>query len=250
LGGKKALEMSLKLVRTKIKSIWLYSAVGVLVIPTLYYAWAIYDARNHTQSYVADAYAEWGSSVDVSVVGAERIGWLLAVEDPTFYTHRGVDLDTPGAGMTTLTQGLVKLLYYPNGFKPGIEKIRQTLIAQYALDALVSKEEQLRLFLNIAYFGTENGQPIHGFDAASKIYFDKRVSELTDQEFLSLVAMLIGPNALKPGTEENFHRVKLIEAFLAGKIVPASVLDVRYEGKQSGSFAEEALIAFLRLITV
>jgi membrane carboxypeptidase/penicillin-binding protein len=224
--------------------------VGVLVVPTLYYVWEIYDARNHTQSYVAKAYAKWGSSIDVSVVGAERIGLMLAVEDPTFYTHQGVDLDTPGAGMTTLTQGLVKLLYYPNGFKPGIEKIRQTLIARYALDALVSKEEQLRLFLNIAYFGTENGQPIHGFDAASKIYFGKRVPELTDQEFLSLVAMFIGPNALKPGTEKNFHRVKLIEYFLAGKIAPASVLDVRYMGKQSGSFAEEALMAFLRLITL
>jgi membrane peptidoglycan carboxypeptidase len=196
---------------------------------------------------VADAYLKWGSSIDVSVVGAERIGLLLAIEDPTFYTHRGVDLDTPGAGMTTLTQGLVKLLYYPNGFKPGIEKIRQTLIAQYAL---VSKEEQLRLFLNIAYFGTENGQAIHGFDVASKTYFDKRVQELTNQEFLSLVAMFIGPNALKPGTDENFHRLKLIESYLTGKIVPASVLDVRYEGKQSGSFAEEVLIAFLRLITV
>ncbi|MES9950561.1 MAG: transglycosylase domain-containing protein [Candidatus Thiodiazotropha sp.] len=240
----------MRLISAKAKSIWLLSAAGLLLIPTLYYAWAIHDARIHTQSYVADAYSKWGSSIDVSIVGSERIGLLLAVEDPTFYTHRGVDLDTPGAGMTTLTQGLVKLLYYPNGFKPGIEKIRQTLIAQYALDALVSKDEQLRLFLNIAYFGTENRQPIHGFAAASKTYFDKRVPELTDQEFLSLVAMFIGPNALKPGTEENFHRVKLIESFLAGKIVPASVLDVCYEGKQSGSFAEEALIAFLRLITV
>jgi len=152
--------------------------------------------------------------------------------------------------MTTLTQGLVKLLYYPDGFKPGIAKIRQTLIAQYALNALVSKGEQLRLFLNIAYFGTENGRPIHGFDAASKIYFGKRVSEITDQEFLSLIAMFIGPDALKPGTENNLRRVKAIEAFMAGKIAPASALDVGYEGKQRGSFAEEALMAFLRLITV
>jgi len=250
LGCKKALGMNLKVVRTNARFIWLFSAVGFLLIPALYYAWVIYDARNNTQSYVAEAYAKWGSSVEVSVVGSERLGWLLAVEDPAFYNHRGVDLNTPGAGMTTLTQGLVKFLYYTDGFKPGIEKIRQTLIAQYALDALVSKEEQLRLFLNIAYFGSENRRPIHGFDAASNIYFGKRVTELTDQEFLSLVAMLIGPNALKPGTEKNLLRVKSIEAFLDGKILPAGVLDVEYEGKQNGSFAEEALMAFLRLITV
>ena len=214
------------------------------------YSWEIYDARVHTKSYVAEAYGKWGSSVEVSALGSERIDMLLAVEDPTFFEHRGVDLETPGAGMTTLTQGLAKLLYFPNGFKPGIAKIRQTLIAQYALDALVSKDEQLRLFLNIAYFGSENGKQIHGFDSASRIYFRKRTADLTDQEFLSLVAMFIGPNALKPGTERNLRRVQSIRAFLAGEIVPASVLDVGYEGKPRGSFAEEALMAFLRLITV
>ena len=243
--------MTLK-IRARAKPLWLRSAIvflAILTVPVLYYVWAIHDARSHTQSYVAEAYGKWGSSVDASVLGSERIGMLLAVEDPTFYSHRGVDLDTPGAGMTTLTQGLVKLLYYPDGFKPGISKIRQTLIARYALDALVSKEEQLRLFLNIAYFGTESGRPIHGFDAAAKNYFGKKVSELADQEFLSLIAMFIGPNALKPGTEMNLRRVKSIEAFLAGKIVPASVLDVGYEGKRNGSFAEEVLMAFLRLVT-
>src|SRR5687768_2515105 len=37
---------------------------------------------------------------------------LLAVEDPGFYTHPGVDLITPGAGFTTITQGLVKQLFF------------------------------------------------------------------------------------------------------------------------------------------
>lgn len=234
---------------TSKKNTLAFVVAAIFIIPVLYYSWAIYDARKHTQSYVASAYSKWGNSVNVSDVGAERIDLLLAVEDPTFYTHRGVDLDTPGVGMTTLTQGLVKLLYYPNGFKPGIAKIRQTLIAQYALDALVSKEEQLRLFLNIAYFGSVDGQPVHGFLAASKVYFNKGVSELTDQEFLSLVAMFIGPNVLKPGTEKNIRRVESIKAFLDGKITPASVLDVGYNGKPSGTFAEEALMAFLRLLT-
>ncbi|MDR0440640.1 MAG: transglycosylase domain-containing protein [Candidatus Accumulibacter sp.] len=227
----------------------LFLAAGVFLVPLSYYLWAIHDARSHTQSHIAAAYAQWGSGVEVSSVGSKRMDWLLAVEDPAFFSHQGVDLETPGAGMTTLTQGLAKLLYYPNGFKPGFAKIRQTLIARYALDELVSKEEQLRLFLNIAYLGAENGKPVRGFGAASKVYFGKSLPELTDREFLSLVAMLIGPNARKPGTPENLRRVKSIEGFLAGKIVPASVLDVEYEGKRSGSLAEEAAMAFLRLIT-
>lgn len=229
---------------------WLLAALGFLTVPILYYLWAIHDARSHTRVYVTEAYTKWGSGVAASALGQERIGLLLAVEDPTFYRHRGVDLDTPGAGMTTLTQGLVKLLYFPDGFKPGIAKIRQTLIAQYALDALVGKEEQLHLFLNIAYFGTINGRPVHGFAAAANAYFGKGVSELTNREFLSLIAMFIGPDTLKPGTENNLRRVKAIEEFLDGKRVPASVLDVEYDGKQRGSIAEEVLMALLRLITV
>lgn len=174
---------------------------------------------------------------------------LLAVEDPTFYRHHGVDLETPGAGMTTLTQGVVKLLYFPDGFHPGIAKIRQTLIAQYVLDAMVSKDGQLLLFLNICYLGNEHGQAIHGYANAARIYFGKEFSAITDDEFLSLIAMHIGPDALKPGTAANTERVQRIKRYLSGQNQPAGLLDIEYKGKQHGTFAEEALIVFLRLVT-
>jgi membrane peptidoglycan carboxypeptidase len=179
----------------------------------------------------------------------ERKAMLLTIEDPTFLYHHGVDLVTPGAGMTTITQGLVKQLYFPEGFRPGIAKIRQTLIAQYALDALVSKDEQLRLFLNISYLGDVDGKAVHGFADAAHTYFGKEFATLNDEEFLSLVAMLIGPNAFKPGSFAYTERMQRIHAYLAGEIRPASLLDVEYNGKQSGSLAEEALMVLLRLIT-
>jgi membrane peptidoglycan carboxypeptidase len=174
---------------------------------------------------------------------------LLAIEDPAFTRHRGVDLETPGAGMTTITQGLVKLIYFPNGFKQGVAKVRQTLIAQHALDPLVSKNDQIQLFLNICYLSSKNGQPIHGYAAAAQAYFGKSFAELTDEEFLSLVAMHIAPDSLKPGTLENTLRVQRIHAYLSGKYQPVSLLDVDYNGKQRGTLAEEALMSFLRLIT-
>lgn len=241
--------MKLKVVTKTLRSPWFWIGCGFVVAPILYYAWAINDARANTTSYVAEAYARWGSSVDVSAFSSERISWLLAVEDPAFYEHKGVDFETPGAGMTTLTQGLVKLLYFPDGFRPGLAKIEQTLIARYVLDAMVSKDEQLRLFLNIAYFGADHGKSVHGFDAAARAYFNKTTAELTDQEFLSLVAMFIAPSTLKPGTENNRHRVQTIQMFLSGEIVPTDVLDVGYEGKSTSSFAKKAFVAFLRLIT-
>jgi membrane peptidoglycan carboxypeptidase len=215
----------------------------------LYYINEVRIARRDTQAIFDSALVLYGTKVRPSDLSPERKKVLLDVEDPKFYTHHGVDLETPGAGMTTLTQGLVKLLYFPDGFRPGIAKFRQTLIAHYALDALISKDDQLLLFLNMCYFGHENGRAIHGFADAAETYYGEEFSTLTDDEFLSLVAMIIGPNAYKPGTPAHAERVKRIRAYLSGQYRPAAVLDTDYDGTQRGSLADELCMAILRLLT-
>lgn len=214
-----------------------------------YYWNEIRIARVQTPALVAQAFEKHGRRISVADLSPERKRILLRIEDPHFESHHGVDLQTPGAGMTTITQGLVKLLYFPEGFKPGIGKIRQTLIAEYALDDLVSKQEQLELYLNITYFGSVNGKPVHGLESAAQTYFSKGHEELTEREFIALIGMTISPNTLKPGTQESATRVARIERYLSDKVQPGSVLDVEYTGKKGGRFAEEMLIAFLRLVT-
>jgi membrane peptidoglycan carboxypeptidase len=113
----------------------------LIFIATIYYLNDVRIARRDTNTLVATALARSGPQLSLSDLSPERKKMLLAIEDPTFTYHHGVDLSTPGAGMTTLTQGLVKLLYFPEGFHPGIAKIRQTLIARYALNAIVSKDD-------------------------------------------------------------------------------------------------------------
>lgn len=222
--------------------------LGLLAI-TLWYVNEIRIARAQTPALVATALTQYGTELTPAALSPERKAMLLAIEDPMFLHHHGIDLSTPGAGMTTITQGLVKQLYFPEGFQPGIAKIRQTLIAQYALDALISKEEQLLLFLNITYLGDEGGKAVNGFANAARTYFGKEFYALNDEEFIALVGMLISPNRLKPGTPASNERHQRISAYLKGDIQPASLLDVEYKGKQQGSFAEEALMTFLRLIT-
>ncbi|PIU49633.1 MAG: hypothetical protein COS92_05655 [Desulfobacterales bacterium CG07_land_8_20_14_0_80_52_14] len=146
-----------------------------LFVVTIYYVNKVRVARCDTQALVAAALKRYGAHSSLSDLSPERRSMLLAIEDPTFTRHHGVDLATPGAGMTTLTQGLVKFLYFPDGFHPGIAKNRQTLIAQYALDAMVSKDDQLLLFLNIYYLGNEHGQAIHVYANAARIYFWQRI---------------------------------------------------------------------------
>lgn len=230
------------------RTILLALALG-LAAATVYYANEVRIARQQTPDLISEALNRYGTELTLADLSPARKAMVLAIEDPTFLHHRGVDLTTPGAGMTTITQGLVKRLYFPDGFRPGIAKIRQTLIAQYALDALSSKEQQLLLFLNMSYLGNANDKPIDGFANAARHYFGKEFAALTDDEFLALLAMLISPNTLQPGTTAHAERMQRLHAYLVGDIQAASLLDVEYNGKQRGTPAEEVLMALLRLVT-
>ena len=215
----------------------------------IYYVLTVVAARQDTAALVAAALRGNGDRLNTSDLNPERLAWLIKIEDPAFFRHQGVDLSTPGAGMTTITQGLVKLLYFPDGFRAGVSKIRQTLIAEYGLDAQVSKDDQLRLLLNIAYFGEVAGQSVHGFGQASHVYFGKEFDQLSDEQYLELVAMLMGPNAFKPGSQALAERMRRIHEYLAGARKPASLLDVEYNGVQRGSSAQEVFIWLLGRLT-
>ena len=71
-----------------------------------YYACAVYSARQYT---INDILPQTRSSVyalQVSDLTPRQLDILLKVEDPNFFNHHGVDFTTPGAGITTITQGL------------------------------------------------------------------------------------------------------------------------------------------------
>ena len=150
---------------------------------------------------------------------------LLKVEDPGFYGHSGIDMSSPGQGMTTIRQGLVKLLYF-DPFRPGFAKIEQSLIARFVLDRHLSKDQQLTLFINHAYLGAHGGRQIHGFADASQAHFGKPFDALSRDEYIGLVGMLIGPNEFRPDNPGAYNeRVTRIKALLAGQCKPTGVFD-------------------------
>lgn len=187
-------------------------------------------ARNNTVDIVKEAFDVYGSELILEELTNEQIEILLQVEDPNFNGHNGIDLKTNGAGLTTITQGMVKYLYFDE-FKPGIAKLRQSLIAVFALDAKISKDEQLRLFINSMYMGTINDEPINGFAEASHAYFDKEFSQLTEDEYIQLVAMIIGPDFYNPikNAEALEERVSRINKLLQENCEPADNRDVYYK---------------------
>lgn len=161
----------------------------------------------------------------------ERIDIILKIEDPTFFNNKGLDFSSPGAGFTTISQGLGKIIYFDN-FKPGIRKVRLIILTRFALYPLVSKKDILTLFINYVYFGNYQGKEIRGFENAARIYYNKPFDSLTIDEFISLEAMLINPNqfSLFVNKDKNIERVARIKNFLSGNCKPENWRDDELNG--------------------
>ena len=198
--------------------------LGLLAALAIYELFAIHRARQATPSVLAAAAR---GELKVSDLPKRRLEMLLKVEDPGFHRHRGVDFSTPGAGMTTITQSLVKRFYFDE-FRPGFAKLEQSLIARLVLHPAMSKEDQLQAFLNHSHFGAIRGRRVVGFADAARSFYGRSFAELSDRQFLGLVAMLMAPKRYDPvrQPQANAERVRRIEAMLAGRCAPQGLRDV------------------------
>ena len=207
------------------------SLLAVVLVPCVYYTAVVVQARRETPAIVAAALQSERMVLEIEDLTPRQLEILLKVQDPGFYEHKGVDLRTPGAGWTTITQGLVKIHYF-DPFEPGLAKVKQSLIARFALDPFVSKEDQLRLFINEAYLGASEGGEAIGFAQGARVYFDKPFAELTEDEYVALVAMLIAPDTCNVLRQPKLHaeRVLRIQRLLAGECAPNTWSDVWLKG--------------------
>lgn len=203
--------------------------VGILFVSAIQFVWAYVTAPQIVVQFTRSA----NLSLDPTSFTPKRLDWLLAVDDPMFYHHHGIDIRTRGAGYTTTTQGLVKILYFDH-FRPGLlrwRKVKQTIVA-IAFNARVSKEEQLRLFVNVVYFGNRDGHEVREFPSASEGYFGKPFAQISDQEYLALVAMIVAPDKYNVAAHPDLNRDRVlrIKRLLAGACTPNGVSDVEYAG--------------------
>ncbi len=189
--------------------------------------WRVVQWRAATPELIERILAR--SSVSIDDLNPEFIDILLTVEDPAFWSHKGIDFTTPGQGLTTLPQSLGKQLYY-RPFKPGIRKLDLLMLTRFALVPTVSREHILIAALSTAYLGSDNGKAVIGFPAGAERWFGKPLEDLSRKEFTGLVAMLAGPDAFNPEKRpEQFRdRVSRIERLLAGDCQPTGLRDVYY----------------------
>ncbi|MFK7791645.1 MAG: penicillin-binding protein 1A [Devosiaceae bacterium] len=133
---------------------------------------------------------------------------FLSAEDKNFYDHGGLDftgiarailvnIENLGSnrrpvGASTITQQVAKN-FLLSGDVAIERKVREAILA-LRIEQAMSKDEILELYLNEIYLGLG----AYGIAAASLVYFDKSVHELTLAEAAYLAALPKAPNNYHP----------------------------------------------------
>ncbi len=163
---------------------------------------------------------------------------FIAAEDKNFYQHPGIDIYGIGRagllyiqnygssrrpqGASTITQQVAKNFLLTNevSFE---RKIKEALLA-LRIERTYSKEKILELYLNEIYLGFG----AYGVAAASLLYFDKSVHELSIAEAAYLAALPKGPNNYNPFRKRDeaiARRNYVIDRMAEDGYIPADVAD-------------------------
>ncbi|MCU1350178.1 MAG: hypothetical protein JWO56_3208, partial [Acidobacteria bacterium] len=134
---------------------------------------------------------------------------FLAAEDVRFHHHLGLDpiglaraafanLRAGGIsqGGSTIDQQIIKGRFLSNE-RTWRRKIVEMLLA-IVLDARVSKNEILDMYLNDVYIGHSNGKPVLGVDEAARVYLGKTANRLRVDEAAMLAGIIRAPNRDTP----------------------------------------------------
>lgn len=203
---------------------------GVLLLCCVYYTVVVLKARDDTPRIVQNIIDSEKIKLKLSDFSQRQIDILLSIQDPEFYEQKGIDLLSSGTDKASLAEGLCKFYYFED-FKRGWDKIKLMLVTRYAFDPLVSKDTQILLYINDVYLGSFNGNQIRGFEDAALTYFNKPFKELTEEEYISLVAMIRRPDGdnIKKKPKEHELRVERVHQFLKGEYIPQGQSDHFYD---------------------
>lgn len=153
---------------------------------------------------------------------------VIAAEDKRFYEHWGVDVIgvtraiignlTGGvrSGASTITQQVARNFYLTNE-QTITRKFNEALLA-YKIERELTKDEILELYFNQIYLG----QRAYGFAAAAKIYFNKKVQDLTLAEATILAGLPKAPSTFNPIV--NPTRAKLRQEYILNNMLDLGMI--------------------------
>jgi penicillin-binding protein 1A len=153
---------------------------------------------------------ELRTPVQYSVIPTALKQATVAIEDQRFYQHRGVDYEgilraglknlesgSTVQGGSTITMQLVRNLYTGDRNRNFQRKIREAKLAE-ELEREHNKTWILTNYLNNVSYGTVGGSTAVGVQAASRVFFDKPVSQLNLVEAATLAGLPQAPSLYNP----------------------------------------------------
>ncbi|MFF2484224.1 transglycosylase domain-containing protein [Paenibacillus sp. NPDC058071] len=178
-------------------------------------------------------------SVPLDHISPYVVQATLAIEDRRFFDHHGFDVKglaravvvnveslSAKQGASTLTQQLARNLYLSHE-KTWQRKMKEAVYT-VQLEMNYSKKEILGLYLNQIYYG----HGAYGIEAASRLYYNKKASELTLAESAMLAGIPKGPKYYSPfmnmKNAKDRQHVILNEMVRAGDITQAEA-DAAYK---------------------
>jgi monofunctional biosynthetic peptidoglycan transglycosylase len=198
--------------RTMFKWLILAPVLLVLAVQLWYFGWILWwnfsnpamTSMMRQQQEIIQAknprariYQTW---VPYSAISNNLKRAIVASEDANFAEHDGVDWDALqkayqknnrrhriAAGGSTITQQLAKNLFL-SGSRSYIRKGQELVIA-YMLEAVMSKQRILEIYLNVVEFG----QGTFGAEAAARHYYRIGASQLNAEQAARLAVMLPNP---------------------------------------------------------
>ena len=175
--------------------------------------------------------------VSLDEVPEALVTGLQAVEDRDFARHHGIDpsgmaravwvsLRSGGKslqGGSTLTQQLARsgLLGIGKEQTPS-RKLKEILYA-LILEARYDKRTILETYFNQVYLGQRGSQAIHGVASASEFWFNRNLSDLSNEQIALLIAIVKGPSYYDP--RRNPERARERRNFVLGEMLETGIID-------------------------
>lgn len=153
---------------------------------------------------------------------------VIAAEDKRFYEHWGVDVTGVARailsnlrgghkqGASTITQQVARNFYLTNE-RTMTRKFNEALLA-YKIERNLTKDQILELYFNQIYLG----QRAYGFAAASKVYFNKNVQDITLAEATILAGLPKAPSAFNPIV--NPERARLRQEYILNNMAELGMI--------------------------
>lgn len=201
----------------------------------------VFETAETSIVYAADGSVidEWHGEENRVILSLDQIpehvvAAVIAVEDPHFYEHSGVDVSAllrsvrsgdvtrVKQGGSTITQQLVRILLAGQD-RSFDSKLRELLLA-YDIEARTEKTAVLETYLNAVYFG----HGAYGVESAARTLFGHPASQLTLAQGAMLAGLIDAPATYSPisnPTAAIERRDKVLDLMVARGAITAEDAD-------------------------